>query len=259
MISFDPPIRVPREAGASRVGKASGDGCLHGLEARKGEDLQLGDTMRAVLIVVTLVLQNFGSPTSFAGSEPSDNKMNVVSAVTSWGFSSAAKIHGASRFSGNSSYTEESNIRSLLDDACASVPAVCSAAGSPDASNAGLSVIVNQVADTEGPQSVETDSLIALEGRWYLVELPDRQIGSIYFEIHGNEIAGYDGCNSFAGELRPSAEIRIGQRWCVGGTTVFPLDLSNPMPQLEKAQLTGDELILPGGERATILRRDARE
>lgn len=76
-------------------------------------------------------LQNFGSPTSFVGSIPSDSRINVVSAVTSWGYYATVskKIQGASRFSRNTTYTEKSNIRSLLDDACASVPTACSSSG----------------------------------------------------------------------------------------------------------------------------------
>ncbi len=76
-------------------------------------------------------LQNFGSPTSFTGSTPSDAQVNVVTAVTSWGYNSGVvKIQGASRFSKNTTYTEKSNIQALLDDACGSNPTACSSGGS---------------------------------------------------------------------------------------------------------------------------------
>lgn len=71
-------------------------------------------------------LQNFGTKTSHTGTPPIDGQLNTVTAVTSWGFTSdAIKIQGASRFSRNTTYTEKSNIHSLLDDVCAAHPGVC--------------------------------------------------------------------------------------------------------------------------------------
>jgi hypothetical protein len=64
-------------------------------------------------------LQNFGTPTSSTGPTPTDTNMNVVSSVTSWGFTSGTvKVQGASRFSKNTSFTEKSNILALIEAAC---------------------------------------------------------------------------------------------------------------------------------------------
>jgi hypothetical protein len=71
-------------------------------------------------------LQNFGTPTSSTGPEPSDAQLNTVTAVTSWGFTSGTvKVQGASRFSKNQTYTEKSNVRSLIDDACSANSTAC--------------------------------------------------------------------------------------------------------------------------------------
>lgn len=71
-------------------------------------------------------LQNFGTPTSATGPAPSADQINTVSAVTSWGYNSGTvKVQGASRFSRNKIYTEKTNIRSLVGDACAANPNAC--------------------------------------------------------------------------------------------------------------------------------------
>ncbi|MEP4769670.1 MAG: trypsin-like serine protease [Roseibium sp.] len=71
-------------------------------------------------------LQNFGGKTSFSGEAGNDDDLNVVSAVTSWGYTLGdVKIQGASRFAKNSVFTSRSNIRALVDDACAANPDAC--------------------------------------------------------------------------------------------------------------------------------------
>ncbi len=72
-------------------------------------------------------LQNFGTPmASFTGPVATDAEPNVVSAVTSWGFTSGdVKIQGASRFSKNTIYTTTSNIQSLVKSACDSNADAC--------------------------------------------------------------------------------------------------------------------------------------
>ena len=71
-------------------------------------------------------LQNFGARTSFSGPEASDDDLNVVSAVTSWGFISGdVKVQGASRFGKNTTFTQRTNIQALIDDACAVHPDAC--------------------------------------------------------------------------------------------------------------------------------------
>lgn len=71
-------------------------------------------------------LENFGTTTSFSGPPATDNESNQVVAVTSWGFTSGqVKIQGASMFSKNTTYTEKSNIQSLVDSACTANPGHC--------------------------------------------------------------------------------------------------------------------------------------
>lgn len=71
-------------------------------------------------------LQNFGTPPNFGGPEPTDAEPNVVSAVTSWGFTSGReKLQGASRFSKNTTFTKKSNIQALWDAACNDHPDAC--------------------------------------------------------------------------------------------------------------------------------------
>ena len=71
-------------------------------------------------------MQNFGVDSSFGGTPATDDLANQVVAATSWGFTSdTVKLQGASRFSKNSIYTTKSNIRSLVDEACAANPDHC--------------------------------------------------------------------------------------------------------------------------------------
>lgn len=71
-------------------------------------------------------IENFGMTTSHTGSVPTGNDSNIVVATTSWGFTSDKfKVQGGSRFSKNSKYTTKSNIRSLVDSACAANPGSC--------------------------------------------------------------------------------------------------------------------------------------
>lgn len=71
-------------------------------------------------------LQNFGTLPDFVGPPPSDADPNIVSAVTSWGFTSGTvKVQGASRFSKNTAFTEKSNIQTLWEVACDEHPDAC--------------------------------------------------------------------------------------------------------------------------------------
>lgn len=71
-------------------------------------------------------LQNFGTATSSTGPTPTDADMNVISSVTSWGFTSGTvKVQGASRFSKNTTFTEKSNIMALIEAACGDHPDAC--------------------------------------------------------------------------------------------------------------------------------------
>jgi hypothetical protein len=69
---------------------------------------------------------NFGSTTSYTGERPTDDQINTVTSVTSWGYTSeSVKVQGGSRFAKNKIYTEKTNIHSLVDDACAANPDAC--------------------------------------------------------------------------------------------------------------------------------------
>ncbi|WP_170764723.1 trypsin-like serine peptidase [Ruegeria lacuscaerulensis] len=71
-------------------------------------------------------LQNFGAPTTAATSDPTDGTPNIVSSVTSWGFTNdRVKVQGASRFSTNTSFTTKSNILALIEAACGDHPDAC--------------------------------------------------------------------------------------------------------------------------------------
>ena len=103
-----------------------------------------------------------------------------------------------------------------------------------------------------------------LQGRWRLEAVGDQRVDTprpIYFEINGDTISGYDGCNRFGGVLGASRGIRAGQRGCVEGNVRLPLDLSDPVGQLRSARLAGDILILryPDGVETATLRRDVRD
>lgn len=64
-------------------------------------------------------IMNFGTETSATGPSATDEAPNVVVAVTSWGFTSGkVKVQGASRFSRNTTFTNDSNIRTLWRAAC---------------------------------------------------------------------------------------------------------------------------------------------
>lgn len=87
-----------------------------------------------------------------------------------------------------------------------------------------------------------------LMGRWVLVAVNGKQVSrhpEIYFEIAGQSITGYDGCNRFGGLLAQPSNIRKTQRGCPNERTAMPLDLSNPVEQLSSSTLRSDRLLLP--------------
>jgi heat shock protein HslJ len=86
-----------------------------------------------------------------------------------------------------------------------------------------------------------------LEGRWVLETVNGKGMSGeqeIYFEIKGETITGYDGCNRFGGSLAQPSQLRKSQRGCSSEEPQFPLDLSNPLAQLSVATLQGNQLIL---------------
>jgi hypothetical protein len=101
----------------------------------------------------------------------------------------------------------------------------------------------------------------ALQGRWMLESINRESVSpeyNLHFKIEGRLITGFDGCNNFGGSLDNPDLIRKGQRACTGSGPRLPLQLSDPLPQLNAARLVGDELIVPlsqGTGEATFRRR----
>jgi hypothetical protein len=104
-----------------------------------------------------------------------------------------------------------------------------------------------------------------LQGRWTLESIDGEKVDTpkdVFFEIRGEVLTGFDGCNSFGGPLETPSMIRTGQRSCVGDYVALPLDLSDPLPQLRAAYLSdGDRLSvpLPGDRGVAVLRREPPE
>jgi META domain len=101
-----------------------------------------------------------------------------------------------------------------------------------------------------------------LQGRWTLESIDGEKVETaqdVFFEIRGENLTGFDGCNSFGGPLGAPERIRSGQRSCVGDYVALPLDLSDPLAQLSAAQLgEGDRLTVPlaGDRGVAVLRRE---
>jgi len=97
--------------------------------------------------------------------------------------------------------------------------------------------------------SANATDFSALNGRWVLEAIDGKTVrmekGQIYFEISGDTITGYDGCNRFGGSIGQPASIRKGQIGCPAESVLLPLDLSNLTPQLRRAVVSGDILTLP--------------
>ena len=71
---------------------------------------------------------NFGRDPISTSSTPNYNVSNQVVATTSWGYvSSTLKVQGASYFANNNAFPApgSTNIKTLLDDACAAYPSKC--------------------------------------------------------------------------------------------------------------------------------------
>lgn len=88
----------------------------------------------------------------------------------------------------------------------------------------------------------------ALQGRWTLISINAENVVTdqdVWFELKGTRIVGFDGCNNFGGDLSSSRPLRKSQRGCEDDSFEFPLDLSRPVEQLNRATLEGDELALP--------------
>lgn len=102
--------------------------------------------------------------------------------------------------------------------------------------------------------------LSALQGRWILESINQESVPpehNLHFQIEGQVITGFDGCNSFGGSLDNPEMLRKGQRACADAGPRLPLQLSDPLPQLNASRLIGNELTvpLPQGEGEATFRR----
>jgi len=83
-----------------------------------------------------------------------------------------------------------------------------------------------------------------LQGRWSLIETGGNSSDGqgIFFEIDGDNIAGYDGCNRFSGTLSEPARIRSTERACTGDLqTINPTQLVIQLTETAK-ELTGKSI-----------------
>lgn len=94
--------------------------------------------------------------------------------------------------------------------------------------------------------------LAVLEGTWVLAEIAGQPVGrgadierSIHFTYHDGFIRGFDGCNTFSGDIDQPGRIVATQRGCPPDMLLLPLDLGDPRPQLARARLKDGALILP--------------
>jgi hypothetical protein len=89
----------------------------------------------------------------------------------------------------------------------------------------------------------------SLAGRWALTHVGDVAVKKsgkpVGFAIEGTNISGFDGCNSFGGSLAEPNRIVGTQMACASGGPVLPLDLGNPLPQLQQARVEGNVLLVP--------------
>lgn len=96
---------------------------------------------------------------------------------------------------------------------------------------------------------VNVMDLAELKGRWVLEAIDGKEVASggteIYFQITEHSISGYDGCNRFGGNITDPSTMRKTQRACPPETTLLPLNLSDPAPQLSGATVRGGKLFLP--------------
>lgn len=103
-------------------------------------------------------------------------------------------------------------------------------------------------------------SIPDLQGKWVLESIGGQTVEStpeIYFEIDERIIAGFDGCNHFGGSLDAPQDLRMSQRACAEEGPRLPLDLSQPLAQLESSRLEGDtlEMDLPDKTGKALFRR----
>lgn len=90
----------------------------------------------------------------------------------------------------------------------------------------------------------------SLDGTWELSSVGSQPVrkGPVdlpYFNVTGDLISGFDGCNRFSGRLGQSLEIAATRRGCAEGAVRLPLDLSNAAAHLRTAKIGEMYLELP--------------
>lgn len=101
-------------------------------------------------------------------------------------------------------------------------------------------VIALITASITGYSQIDTPLSVQLQGRWSLIEPggDSSKVPGVYFEIDGDGIAGYDGCNRFSGTLSEPARVRSTERACAGDVqTIDPTQLILQLPEAVKELL----------------------
>jgi heat shock protein HslJ len=95
-----------------------------------------------------------------------------------------------------------------------------------------------------------------LAGRWMLTQIGGKAIRAtsrpIEFQISGTQISGFDGCNSFSGDLEEPSRIVATQMACVPGTPSMPIDAGTLVSALRQGRLEGGVLLLKGSGGETL-------
>lgn len=106
----------------------------------------------------------------------------------------------------------------------------------------------------------DAEDMSKLQGRWVLELINGQPVASgtkVYFEIDGQTITGFNGCNKFGGRLDAPDRLRMTQRGCASDALSLPLELPDPRSQLDAAEVAGEKLKLrlPDGTGEAIFGR----
>lgn len=113
-----------------------------------------------------------------------------------------------------------------------------------------------------GNEAGKMATITELQGKWVLESIGGRPVDTereVYFELTDRTLTGFDGCNRFGGSLDRPEAFRRTQRACPEDAVSLPLDLTDPLPQLESSKLAGEtlELVLSGDRGTALLRRQS--
>lgn len=93
-----------------------------------------------------------------------------------------------------------------------------------------------------------------LQGKWALTAVDGVRISGrqpVYFEVRGDTISGFDGCNMFGGNLNDLQRMRATLRGCADH--VAYLDMGNLQSQLSSAIVEGSLLKVTAYDGTTVL------